>query len=59
MSTEQAKGRGQEHLLGFFPPFDTNALFPKLVSLTYSLVSLGINWPIAYMLYKKKTFVKL
>ena len=52
MSTEQVKGR----ILAFFRPFGANAL---LASLAYSLVSLGINWPIAYMLYKKKTFVKL
>ena len=59
MSSEQAKGRGQEHLLGFFPPFDTNALFPYIASLTYSLIFLGINWLIAYILCKKKISIKL
>ena len=52
MSTDQVNGR----ILALFLTFGANAL---LASLTYSLVSLGIHWLIAYMLYKKKTFVKL
>lgn len=52
MSTEQVKGR----MPAFCRPFGANAL---LASLSYSLGLLGIHWLIAYMLYKKKTFVKL
>lgn len=32
---------------------------PKLASLTYSLIFLGINWLIAHTLYKKNLFIKL
>lgn len=52
MSTEQVKGR----VLAFFRPFGANAL---LAALTYPLVFLEIHWPLAYMPYKKKTFIKL
>lgn len=52
MSTEQVKGRRP----AFCRPFGANAL---LASITCPLVLLGIHWLITYMLYKKKTFVKL
>lgn len=32
---------------------------PKLASLTYSLIFLGLNWLIAYTLYKKQIIIKL
>jgi predicted acyltransferase len=43
----------------FFDAFTSLGLAPKFVSMTYSLIFICINFIPAYILYKKKIFIKL
>lgn len=45
-----------EHFFNFFTSF---GLAPKIASMTYALIYVGINFIPAYILYRKKIFIKL